>query len=109
MGQALPFLGFRAGSFFRDAAGALAFFQLCTHVFQCPATRLQHDQEVAQPVGRFRNQTLAVVFDRLDDGLDGFLAEFLGAFLEALGQELGCPAAVGVGFGPLGDGFCGVD
>src|SRR5262249_14143380 len=54
--------------------------------------RLEHDQQVVDEVGGFRDQARAILLDRRQHGLDRFLAELLGAMRHALVEQ---PARIG--------------
>ena len=52
------------------------------------AARMQHDEQMIEEIGRFRDHAVAILGDGGDGDLDRFLAEFLGAMGHALVDQL---------------------
>src|SRR5262249_21367321 len=61
--------------------------ELCLHVGERNPARLEHDQQVVDEVGGFRDQARAILLDRRQHGLDRLLAELLGAMRHALVEQ----------------------
>ena len=65
--------------------------------------RVEHDEEVIEHVGGFRDHPLAVLADHGQHRLDRLLAELLGALRRALVEQLPRVGLLGRGVGPVAD------
>src|SRR5579884_575631 len=70
-------------------------------LIKADAARVQHDHQVVQQVGRFRDHALVVLADRGERGFDGLFAQLLGAMIDAAIEQLARIGWLGTGPRPV--------